>query len=304
MDHNFSPGGKNRPAFPGPARPWPPRLLRFLSLRSSLSAAALMASPFAWGQGQEPRYQVRFAGDHYTLAPGTALSTSIVIDPPPAAGLFSYGIVATVQGGDGLAGLIHLVPRPVFAFDSVRGEAAPVDASGESSANKGHVDFFSTAQPAHQEPAFAGLTLGPLPLGTWSLALALHNTLGPTEAVFVDGLCRPLDHLLDFGTATVEVAEPTEPPCPATTGLSIVLVPGDPGPGKDVLLSWKSLSGMGYRLQYSSDLATWKTIRHPFTGTGERLEWTDTGPPLTESHPSTVSKRFYRFITPDTPAEP
>jgi hypothetical protein len=62
------------------------------------------------------------------------------------------------------------------------------------------------------------------------------------------------------------------------------------------LLEFATGVGGKYYVQYSSDLVTWKTSFPPLTGTGQRLQWTDSGPPVTESLPAVNNKRFYRVI--------
>jgi hypothetical protein len=62
------------------------------------------------------------------------------------------------------------------------------------------------------------------------------------------------------------------------------------------LVEFATVPGITYYVQYSSDMVHWKTVLPPFAGTGQHLQWIDSGPPETESLPSTKSTRFYRVL--------
>jgi hypothetical protein len=62
------------------------------------------------------------------------------------------------------------------------------------------------------------------------------------------------------------------------------------------LVEFTSVPGVTYYVQYSSDLVHWKTVFPPFAGTGQHLQWIDSGAPETDSLPTTQSKRFYRVL--------
>jgi hypothetical protein len=51
-----------------------------------------------------------------------------------------------------------------------------------------------------------------------------------------------------------------------------------------------------YYVQYSGDLTNWHTAVPAVPGVGSRVQWIDSGPPKTESPPSSVPSRFYRII--------
>lgn len=51
-----------------------------------------------------------------------------------------------------------------------------------------------------------------------------------------------------------------------------------------------------YYIEYSSDLLNWKTILPGVIGNGGVVEWVDSGPPQTESHPRAVANRYYRVM--------
>lgn len=62
---------------------------------------------------------------------------------------------------------------------------------------------------------------------------------------------------------------------------------------------FKSKEDQAYYIQYNSDLTAtngWKTSMPPVRGTGSTVQWSDLGPPLTESKPSETTQRFYRVV--------
>jgi hypothetical protein len=61
------------------------------------------------------------------------------------------------------------------------------------------------------------------------------------------------------------------------------------------LIEFFATQGRQYAIQYSSDMATWKTATPAITAPSNRVQWYDDGPPKTESKPTTGS-RFYRVI--------
>ena len=62
------------------------------------------------------------------------------------------------------------------------------------------------------------------------------------------------------------------------------------------LVEFTTVPGITYYVQYSSDMVHWKTVFPPFAGTGQHLQWIDSGPPETESLPSINITRFYRVL--------
>lgn len=176
----------------------------------TLAAGACWLLSASLSLAQTQRHQVRFAENEYLLAPGETLRTPVLIDPLPAAGLFSYGVIASVRGENNLVGVVNLTPRPTLAFDGPRGPGNQTASATGVFSGKGSVDLLLPAKPPHRETTLAELSLGVLPEGTYQLDLALYNTLGPTESVFVDGRHLPLDPLLDFGSAFLEIVSTPE----------------------------------------------------------------------------------------------
>jgi hypothetical protein len=150
---------------------------------------------------------VEFAKATYTILAGQEFQTTIGLNPFPAPGLFSYGLIVTVEGNNGLIGITSMTPQPALAFDGVMGPGSRgVSAEAGKFSAKGSVNILLPEKPNHSEPTLGTLTVAGLPEGSYTLRLATYNTLGPTETVFVDGLCRPLDSDLQFGTAALTVA--------------------------------------------------------------------------------------------------
>ena len=63
---------------------------------------------------------------------------------------------------------------------------------------------------------------------------------------------------------------------------------------RDLLIEFLATAGRYYEIEYSSDLTNWKKALSPIRAGANRVLWIDRGEPTTESHPSTVSSRYYR----------
>lgn len=68
-------------------------------------------------------------------------------------------------------------------------------------------------------------------------------------------------------------------------------------PGGGILIEFPSVAGRRYAIEYSADLETWQRVASTITAGANRTQWIDNGPPKTSSHPSSVSRRYYRFVT-------
>ncbi len=62
-----------------------------------------------------------------------------------------------------------------------------------------------------------------------------------------------------------------------------------------VRLEFDAIPGRTYGIEYSSDLATWQPVTPLVIANASRMQWTDSGPPLTSS-PPTAGTRFYRVV--------
>ena len=61
-----------------------------------------------------------------------------------------------------------------------------------------------------------------------------------------------------------------------------------------VAVEFDSQSSRQYAIQYTSNLSLWAQAQPVVSGNGGRMSWVDTGPPVTDSAPST--NRFYRIV--------
>jgi uncharacterized repeat protein (TIGR01451 family) len=62
----------------------------------------------------------------------------------------------------------------------------------------------------------------------------------------------------------------------------------------NVLLEFPSVPGRWYRVRYSHDLTNWFDSTVPIQASNNRMQWIDSGAPLTVSPPSSVPSRYYR----------
>jgi PhoPQ-activated pathogenicity-related protein len=67
-------------------------------------------------------------------------------------------------------------------------------------------------------------------------------------------------------------------------------------PDATILLEFSSEPGRSYFIQYSPDLKNWKIVQPAIVADGSRVQWTDDGPPRTESTPTSTPTRFYRVV--------
>jgi hypothetical protein len=72
-------------------------------------------------------------------------------------------------------------------------------------------------------------------------------------------------------------------------------------PDRSVRLEFPATPGRWYRLSYTSDMILWVDCPTPGLATGTTLHWTDSGPPLTPTHPAGEPTRFYRICEIPTP---
>jgi hypothetical protein len=64
----------------------------------------------------------------------------------------------------------------------------------------------------------------------------------------------------------------------------------------ELVIEFASVPAKTYVVQYSLDMQTWKAAVPPITAAGTRVQWTDTGPPKTDSAPGGIGHRFYRVL--------
>jgi hypothetical protein len=132
----------------------------------------------------------------------------------------------------------------------------------------------------------------PTPFVQASSPLAPSNNVVFLLEFYIPNLV-PITNLTLFAEAAVPVVPPVVPPgsvlVPLVAGRSpLVLNNGR------FLLEWASLPGRTYLIQYSSDLATWKTVEPALVATATSVQWLDDGPPKTDTKPSLAGNRYYR----------
>ncbi|MFC7336897.1 hypothetical protein ACFQY0_06890 [Haloferula chungangensis] len=149
---------------------------------------------------------IRFDQPSYTIDLGEEVSGNLVMEPIPEGGLYSQGMTVTLRSRDGtLAGLI--TPQAAALLDS---DGPLLNAQGVNSAATGTAGikgsgFFSQDRTVSINPVLSNFRATDLSPGTYDLAIEPWNELGPTEDIFVTGLCLTLDPYITFGTATIEV---------------------------------------------------------------------------------------------------
>lgn len=162
----------------------------------------------AWPVMAQGTFQVRFAQPAYSIAPGTSTAVSVLIDPVPEPGLFSFGLkmafdeaMARVESAASIS-----IPPPLD-FNGVLGPGAIKSVGSGFATAKGTVNFFVTPVP-YAESLLATFVLSDQSgaVGqSYSITLDIHRTLGPAESVFVTGAGGVLDLQLGFGSALVTV---------------------------------------------------------------------------------------------------
>ena len=94
----------------------------------------------------------------------------------------------------------------------------------------------------------------------------------------------------DTGSDTDSTGPPAPPPGPSEIDEVKRLANGD------FRFGFSAMNGEEFQIYYSHDLMTWFPVMGIETATGNRVQWTDEGPPATMSDPSSVPQRFYRYV--------
>jgi hypothetical protein len=129
----------------------------------------------------------------------------------------------------------------------------------------------------------------PMPPSGWvdfHLEYYLTNRPAVTNLTDTNGVFNP-------GYAARLVAPATPPAPPATNTIPVEPIMLTNG---SFMVEFSTEANRFYYVQYSGDLTNWHTAVPAVVGVGSRVQWIDSGPPKTESPPSSVSSRFYRFI--------
>ncbi len=181
----------------------------FINRGIHLVGALLLCLP---ASAQSIGHSIGFSQSGFESSPFVEFHTPILIDPVPSPGIFSYGLICSLQGSNGLVGIVTMDPAADLGFDGPFGPGVRgINAETGLFSAKGSVDALAVGRPMHMAATLGSLTIAGLPEGNYTLRLASYNTLGPTETIFVDGLNRPLDPLLNFGTATLRVQSVSTP---------------------------------------------------------------------------------------------
>src|SRR5581483_9848934 len=67
-------------------------------------------------------------------------------------------------------------------------------------------------------------------------------------------------------------------------------------PDGSFLVEFASLTNRVYYVQYSTDTVNWQTAVPAIAGNGTWIQWIDSGPPKTATHPASEPARYYRVI--------
>ncbi len=105
-----------------------------------------------------------------------------------------------------------------------------------------------------------------------------------------------------LNVATLATSQTAQPNGPGVQVDRIVVL--NPGPNQTMLLEFPSVAGHWYRISYSTnDMSHWYDSAIPVQAGGSRMQWIDTGAPLTDSPPAppNVTSRFYKVSEIVTP---
>ncbi|MCH7225008.1 DUF11 domain-containing protein [Haloferula sp. A504] len=129
------------------------------------------------------------------------------------------------------------------------------------------------------------------------LSYLLYNqSLGPSDSVTLAvEFYRPsLDPNFNPTYKIDLLPVPETPPVAADSGIDVTR--NEKLGNGDHLIEIASIPGATYAVEYSPDMTTWMRVLPSITAPANRLQWIDSGPPKTESHPSATASRFYRFV--------
>ncbi len=143
-----------------------------------------------------------------------------------------------------------------------------------------------------------------LPVGVWFVSatgtnagipyVSFANTLAPGQTLTLNLAFYSSNRQAPVGIGISVAAITVTPPTPAT-GDIVAITRSYMRPDGNMAIEFKSASGRIYVVEYSSDMVTWKQAQPPITGTGTTMIWVDSGPPETDSAPSSGS-RFYQLV--------
>jgi hypothetical protein len=123
-----------------------------------------------------------------------------------------------------------------------------------------------------------------------------HETIPPGSYVDFTIEYYVTNGLMRNPVLTAELVPPGTPPMTVQGGRLQHINNGVLLANRNFLLNLPTLLNRVYYVQYSSDLATWKTAAPAIVGTGLTVPWVDEGLPKTDASPSTQRQRSYRLV--------
>ncbi len=118
--------------------------------------------------------------------------------------------------------------------------------------------------------------------------------LAPGESVeFTVEIYVP-DRTVPAPSFVADVAIPAQ--ATEVTGMVLMIERALVLPDVGALIEFPTEEGRTYYIQYSEDMAAWKTAVPAVIGTGSRMQWIDRGPPKTDHPPSNEPSRYYRVL--------
>lgn len=174
-----------------------------LRLFSFLGLAVLLALSNVT-QTAAQTVNLRFDQERYVVRSGETFPVQVLITPPPAAGLFSFGVRLNFPATHAeVVGVASVRPVTALAGDGPRAMIPVIGTGPGFAAMKGTTDFFEASRPVSSGALLVTFLVHDLANGPYALTLDFFNTLGSTEQIFVDGDGSVLDAALFFGRAEV-----------------------------------------------------------------------------------------------------
>lgn len=215
----------------------------------------------------------------YTAKAGDVLVVVVSFDESVPNGLEGYALMLSFPQNLLSVSGIEIVPELDWGlFDA----GAELDAGDSFASAAGFVEF---GEPAYNGTSFVTfnllVTAAAVP-GTYSLQLAPLLDQGTN---FVNGNGDAIDDTLTFGSAVLEIIEPS--PEEYLGDLRIDFV------ASDVLLRFTGTAGRSYKIQYSSSLTatSWQDLATVVAPSDGVVELLDDSVSLSET-------RFYRVVQP------
>ena len=169
---------------------------------------AAVGSPMRTTDAQEaPSISVGFDANDYQIPPDQPFAINILLKPVPEEGLFSYGVVATFAEPKAIPDTVTSSVEEELDHHGVDGAGNLNDTSSTTIQLKGTADFFREPFKPLSKPEIARIRFPEgLPVGSYPLTLSPYITLGKTENLFVDGICKSLDERIEFEETVITVA--------------------------------------------------------------------------------------------------